>query len=456
MRTSQLMTTIVLLLTVLSVLVLSQKQSPINNLFLRGRKLVGREGLPQSFLSSLPSTRSPQLINGQNPFEFSGYITVNQTYNSNMYYVLFPAQSGKKDAPLIMWLQGGPGCSSMDGMFLENGPYHIDKDTLRLVPNPYSWNKDYHVVYVDNPVGAGFSYTDEPGYVKDEVQVADEMFTFLNQFLPKYNLTANDFYIFGESYAGKYIPSIAHKIYFTQQPKINLRGVGIGDGLTHPVQQFVDYAEFAFNTGLIDQNQYKKVSAVQQVAKSLVEQKKWDEAMNYINEILNDVSAVYAGNVNVYDIREYGNYDTDYITTYVMQPDVREQMHTNNHRAYHDCDSETYQKLQRDMPKSVRQYVVDLLNANFKVLLYNGQFDLIINTPASERWIWDMPWNGQQQYQQAGRSIWKVNGQVAGYARGYGPLTQLVVHGAGHLAPMDQPITTRDMVDRFINNRQFN
>jgi vitellogenic carboxypeptidase-like protein len=430
-------------------------KKPVTPMFLQGRKLVDSKlGHSKEFLTSLPKKREPQLINGSNPFEFSGYISVNASANAQMYYVYFPAQNGNKNAPLIMWLQGGPGCSSMDGLFVENGPYHIDPNTLRLIPNEYTWNKEYSMVFVDNPVGAGFSYVDADGYVTNEVQVAEDMFIFLNQFLPRYNLTKNELYIFGESYAGKYIPSIAHRIHFDKSANINLRGAGIGDGLTHPVQQFVDYAEFAFNTGLIDQKQYKNLVSLQNVARDLIMQQKWNAAMQYCNEILGTL-VNYAGGVNVYDIRAYGDYDLDYVTQYVMQPDVREQMHTAGHRDYHDCDSETYAKLQADMPKSVRQYVIDLLNDNFRIILYNGQFDLIINTPAAERWIYDMPWNGQVKYQLASKTVWKENDNVAGYARVSGPLTQVTVLKAGHLSPMDQPQNLLSMVNKFIRQQPF-
>ena len=68
------------------------------------------------------------------------------------YYVFFPAQNGNVNAPVILWLQGGPGCSSMDGLFIENGPYHVDEN-LNLIPNKDTWNQKYHMLFVDNPVG---------------------------------------------------------------------------------------------------------------------------------------------------------------------------------------------------------------------------------------------------------------------------------------------------------------
>jgi len=358
-----------------------------------------------------------------------------------------------------MWLQGGPGCSSMTGLFIENGPYHIDPSTLRLVDNHFTWNKEYSMLYVDNPVGSGFSYVErQDGYVTNELQVANYMQLFLTRFFKQVHpeQSQNEFYIFGESYAGKYIPSIAHRLFFAQPSdviKVNIKGVGIGDGLTHPIQQFTDYAEFGFNTGLLDQKQYRDMVSVQNVAKTLIEQQKWSQAMNHCNQILNSFVSE-SGGINVYDIRDYGEYDMDYMSEYVMQPDVRVQMHTNGKRDYHDCDSETYAKLQNDMPQSVRQYVIDLLNNGFPMMLYNGQFDMIINTPAAERWIYDMPWDGQSKYQSAKRNIWKnAHGDVVGYTRTSGPLTQVVVNKAGHLSPMDQPENTLDMVTKFITKQ---
>ncbi|KAJ9584275.1 hypothetical protein L9F63_021397, partial [Diploptera punctata] len=83
---------------------------------------------------------------------YSGYLTVDKTYNSNLFFWYFPIEREYADAPVVLWLQGGPGATSLYGLFTENGPFSINKK-FYLVPREYSWTKTHHVIYIDNPVG---------------------------------------------------------------------------------------------------------------------------------------------------------------------------------------------------------------------------------------------------------------------------------------------------------------
>lgn len=95
----------------------------------------------------------------------------------------FEARNNPEKAPLVAWLNGGPGCSSMIGLFQENGPCMFpiagnqtdssagdDDDGGGGEPifNPYSYNNHANVVYIDQPVGTGFSYSDDDGSVGSE------------------------------------------------------------------------------------------------------------------------------------------------------------------------------------------------------------------------------------------------------------------------------------------------
>lgn len=134
---------------------------------------------------------------------YSGYFTVNQTYNSNLFFWYFPAKNNAANAPVVLWLQGGPGASSLYGLFLENGPVFVN-DKGQLEKRQYSWHLDHHVVYIDNPVGAGFSFTDSPaGYLNNQVDIGNNLFSAVRQFFQIFpEIRNNRFYITGESYAG--------------------------------------------------------------------------------------------------------------------------------------------------------------------------------------------------------------------------------------------------------------
>ena len=108
----------------------------------------------------------------------------------------FESRSNPETDPVILWLSGGPGCSSSLALFGENGPLTVNDD-LSLEVNPFSWNSNATVVWVDQPVGTGFSYG---GYLHSEEQVGEDMAEFIVGFLTKYPKYAGlDFHIFGES-----------------------------------------------------------------------------------------------------------------------------------------------------------------------------------------------------------------------------------------------------------------
>lgn len=134
---------------------------------------------------------------------YAGYLTVNKTYNSNLFFWFFPAKLDPSKAPVVLWLQGGPGASSLFGLFTENGPFFVSsKKTLQ--PRKYSWHLNHNLLYIDQPVGTGFSFTeDEAGYAKNEKDVGNDLFSAIKQFFTLFSeLRGNAFYITGESYAG--------------------------------------------------------------------------------------------------------------------------------------------------------------------------------------------------------------------------------------------------------------
>ena len=124
---------------------------------------------------------------------YSGFLTVNKEYNSSLFFWYFPSRAidkGKKaeDIPLVLWLQGGPGWPTMYGLFKENGPYlvgwDVDEERTFLVPNKFSWTDDHHMLYIDNPVGAGFSFTDDVlGFPTTDEEVSQDLLYAVRQFM---------------------------------------------------------------------------------------------------------------------------------------------------------------------------------------------------------------------------------------------------------------------------------
>lgn len=129
----------------------------------------------------------------------------------------FSSRSDPSLDPVVLWLTGGPGCSSEVALFGENGPCKVSLDGQQTTINGASWNTRANLLYVDQPVGTGFSYGS--AFDHDEVGVADDMYSFLQAFFAAHpELKKNDFYIFGESYAGHYVPNVAHQSAHNAKP----------------------------------------------------------------------------------------------------------------------------------------------------------------------------------------------------------------------------------------------
>lgn len=407
---------------------------------------------------------------GSEDESYSGFITVNATTNSNMFYWYFPAQNGNKSAPLLIWLQGGPGGSSLFGLFSEMGPYSLSKD-LKTIPRPVTWNKEYAMLFIDNPIGAGFSYTDvELGYCTNEEEVANNLYHFIVQFYIIYPfLLENELYITGESYGGHYVPAFAYKIHqetIAGNPKamsIKLAGIAVGDGWIDPVEMVPAYPDMMWNMGLISEKQKQVVQMYCDATVSLIKQNKMLDAFTVWDQFLNGDVWPYPNYFhNCTGSNDYDNFlntnapeEFGYVGPYVNQPSVRQAIHVGN-RPYQD-GSVCERHLLSDFMVSMKPRLRVLLDApqKYKVVIYSGQLDVIIGAALTERFLPTVEWSGQAEYKNADRMVWRITDtdpNVAGYVRVVSNLQQVIIIGAGHIAPYDQPERSMNMIDRMVKN----
>jgi carboxypeptidase C (cathepsin A) len=213
----------------------------------------------------------------------AGYYRINGLGEKNYFYWFFESRRSPRDDPVVIWLTGGPGCSSQMALFAENGPCTVNSDAQDTTNNPYSWTDRANVIWIDQPADVGFSYnTKDPEHKyldKDEDEVAEDMYHFLLAWFkghPQFH--RNQFYIFGESYAGHYIPAVSHRVYEGNRKlegvHINLVGLGIGNGMTNPAVQFKHYADFAFNNThrrIISQATYDRMKVMEGGCTALIE-----------------------------------------------------------------------------------------------------------------------------------------------------------------------------------------
>jgi vitellogenic carboxypeptidase-like protein len=404
-------------------------------------------------------------LNGTSVLSYAGFLTVNKTFNSNMFMWFFPSQTKGANDPVLLWLQGGPGGSSLFGLLVENGPFGVDKN-LQLFPRKFSWNAKYNVLYIDNPVGTGFSFADDGGYARTEDDVAENLYVALVQFFTLFpDLKDNELYLTGESYAGKYIPALAARVHREKPPrKFHLRGAAIGDGFSDPPVMIPAYAEFMFQTGLLDENQRDYFRNRSNAAVQLMNQGRWVEADKVFDELLDDDQFPYpsfftncTGAVNYYNyLRSTEPDDYKYYSSWLQLSDIRRSIHVGNTSYQEGGKVEEF--LLEDLMQSVKPQLAEAMNF-YKVMLYSGQLDVIVALPLTEAMLLTVPWKYQSEYLRAKRQIWKVqptDREVAGYVRRVHDFYQVMVRGGGHILPYDQPERTWDMLDRFITGRPFN
>lgn len=375
---------------------------------------------------------------------YAGYLTVNKTYNSNMFFWFFPAQMDPENAPVILWLQGGPEVASTYALFNEHGPYVFDAEQ-KLAKNPYSWNIKHNVVYIDNPVGTGYSFTDsDDGYARNEVDVGRNLLIALQQFFCLFpELQKNSFFATGSSYGGKYVPAIGHAIlqdsYRTdadsKKPKINLKGLVIGGGSTDPIHQYI-YSDLLYETGLVDWHGYESQRKYEEKVINCLKQNNFSCAYDVDNDRIDEFLTISGFNsVNNILKTQSRNYTPFY--ELIQKPSTRCAIHVGNNTFYdiildyNDSNEiKAYNYLILDYMASVADWVCELL-PHYPFLLYTGQFDLNVPYHGVENYVKHLNCAGVEAYDKAERIIWRVDGDIAGYVKQVANLTDCMVRNAG-------------------------
>ena len=401
----------------------------------------------------------------------SGYLNVNKSHsNSSLYYIFYGAISAGTDntkqakAPLIIWLNGGPGSSSQTGNFFELGPFKLNKTengTYEEIPREVNWNKDYNLLIIDQPIATGLSYAQNVSEIpKNQAEVAQHFYNALVEF---YNLscfanfTKTDTYLFGESYAGKYVPEISRKVLVENNNtnntlKIPFRGSGFGDGFTHPESILSEVGMFAFNLGLIDfQERIATEASILKLVLAL-RSKQWRLAHDLSDQVWDPIVAA-SGNVNIYNYRIFGTYDLTSVNAFFNNSDIKKSYNIPQEITMDSGAGDVYEALYADFMQSSVESVEFLLAQKYQLLIYNGQDDLIVTNPGTMTWVDRLNWAGSDNFRNSDFKIWKFSNQsIVGYSKRTDNLELRIINKAGHFVPMDQPNVAAAMVGEFIGN----
>ncbi|KAJ8729198.1 hypothetical protein PYW08_000779 [Mythimna loreyi] len=380
---------------------------------------------------------------------YAGYLTVNKKYNANLWFWYFPV-SGKsvEDTPWIIWLQGGPGVSSLYGLFTEIGPFFVTSDN-NLEEIQHSWGKNHSLLFIDNPVGTGFSFTDDDrGYATNQTTIGENLYEALQQFLTIFpELRKAPLTIVGESYAGKHIPSLGVQILWHKHEKepINLHGLAIGNGFIDPLS-LQRYSYFVREVGLVDDNVANSMNSLETTVTQYINDGNIVMAYKYYNYLIQmfirSSNQKYLYNYLDDDIDLFGASFVDYI----QRTEIRKALHVGN--TNFTSLGVVYSKLVPDYMGSAKMWLEELLD-NYKVMLYNGHLDIMVAYHPSVNTYNSLSFSGSSEFKKAKRSPWYHDGKLAGYYRVAANLTEVMVRGAGHMVPADKPAAALGLISAF-------
>ncbi|KAL2328558.1 hypothetical protein Fmac_021985 [Flemingia macrophylla] len=333
----------------------------------------------------------------ENLGQHAGYYSLPDSKASRMFYLFFESRNSTND-PVVIWLTGGPGCSSELALFYENGPFHI-ANNLSLIWNDYGWDQASNIIFVDQPTGTGFSYSSDNSDIRrDEAGVSNDLYEFL-------------------------------------------QGFAIGNGLVNPAIQYPAYPDFALANGVIEKDVYDDI------IKSIPDYAKGGESCEMALDIcqnLFDSITVVAYNINVYDIRKQCVgplcYDFGNLEKLLSQKQVKSALGVPNDLEFVSCSDRVHDAMEQDWMRNLEVGIPALLEDGIKMLVYAGEKDLICNWLGNSRWVHAMEWSGQQAFGTSPELKFVADGAEAGLLKSHGPLTFLKVFNAGHMVPMDQPI----------------
>lgn len=404
--------------------------------------------------------RNASLVNNsifQNVTSYSGYFTVDEAYNSSLFFWFFPAvNDNSKDTPLVLWLQGGPGSPSLYGLFAEHGPFIINED-LSVTLRSSSWNKDHSVVYIDSPAGTGFSFTSE-GFAQNQTKVGADLYSALQQFFLVFpEQQERPFFVAGESYGGKYVPAISYTIHQnnpTADLKINFQGFLIGNGWSDPEHMFV-FSDYLYQLGLVDVHVRDEIKAVEADAVRLIQAENFTFATQRFQDIiLGDESTIFhkaTGLSDIYNYLQDSDDDPSYWENFINLDEVREAIHVGANDFGAQAD-QVYDNLWDDITKSVAPWIAELLS-HYRALIFNGQLDVVVAYPLTENYLQNLNFSAADDYKTAARNMWYLDeSRVAGYVKKAGNLTEVLVRDASHMVPIEQPEAAYDMLYKFVRN----
>jgi carboxypeptidase D len=409
------------------------------------------------------------------PTMYAGHILLDEERETNYFFWKFVKQSTAFNRTVI-WLNGGPGCSSMDGALMETGPLRVNEEG-RLTVNSGSWYEAADLIFVDQPGGTGFSTTKD--YDRELTKVGEDFVVFLNEYLKIFTEDQEkEIYLAGESYAGQYIPFIADAVFKSNElndTKINLKGLLIGNGWIDPNVQSMSYIPFLIDSGIIKSDDkflpdlLKEQERCQNEISSGSGRDRFSlvDCENILMRILSytrDTSKPKAEQcINMYDTRLRDSYpscgmnwppDLPYVQAWLQKDEVVTALNLDKTKIkkWRECDDQVSKFLKNIESKPSIQFFPDLLQ-KVSIMLFNGNKDMICNNYGVLDMISKMTWGGSTGFGDDVEELdWRYNNASTGSIRASKNLTFVDVYDSSHMVPFDKSEDSRGLFDIFVGN----
>lgn len=436
-------------------------------------------------------THLPGMTFTPNYRQWSGYLQASP--GKFLHYWFVTSQRDPVKDPVVLWLNGGPGCSSLDGFLSENGPFHVNDNGATLYENAFSWNKIANVLYVESPAGVGFSYSDDKKYATDDDQVAEDNYKALQSFFAKFpNFTQNEFFIFGESYGGIYAPTLSLRVA-TGKAKINFKGFAVGNGLSSFDLNDQALIYFGYYHGLFGEDLWRdlNINCCDKGSCNFYNSSS-ETCVTLVNVAF---GIVYNSGLNEYALyldcegqrRSHRGYDRtmshlfrnyrkhlharkflDGVPSFVSlgevppcinstaqmnwlnRGDVRKALHIPDTLPSWDICSDVVGNNYTTLYQTMKYVYLKLLSLGLRGLVYNGDTDMACNFLGDQWFVEDLGLKATTKYQ-----TWIHNDQIAGFYQQFGNITFLTVKGAGHMVPQWAPGPAFHMFQSFITNGSY-
>ncbi|KAF3339022.1 Serine carboxypeptidase-like 2 [Carex littledalei] len=425
-------------------------------------------------------------FDGPLPFALeTGYVEVDEEKGVEFFYYFVESERNPDEDPLFLWLTGGPGCSSLSGLVFEIGPLGFDLQNYvnglpSLYYTPDSWTQVSNVIFVDSPVGTGFSYSrTTEGFQTSDTEAARQLLHFLYKWLEEHpKFKSNPFYISGSSYSGMIIPVLALEIVMGNFSIISqFKGYLAGNPITD--KNFDDNSKIPFFHGmaLISDELYestKKSCSGNYVNPSNIHCAKYLDA---VDEVIKDVDDGYIlgakcefhsprpGQIHSRTIeRRFYNEDVPLGST-GLHKECRTSLYllsefwANNGTVrdalgirkgtivdWHRCKKH---KLPYTFDvQSAVPYHRNITSKGYPALIYSGDHDMIVPYIGTQAWIRSLNFSIIDDWRP-----WYFGGQVAGFTRRYSNnVTFATVKGAGHTAAEDKRKECLAMLERWLSS----